>query len=364
VETLDTPSLIIDADKLRANLRSMAEIASANGVKLRPHAKTHKIPRIARMQLEYGACGITVATVSEAEVMARGGIDDIFIAYPLVSPLKLERAVRLASDVRLSVGVDSMEGARRLAEAARRHGVELNVRLEVDTGLARTGAAYEEALPLARAIHGLPPLKLTGLYTFRGALLGGKPTLDRKSAGIEEGRMMAELAERMRAEGLPAAEVSVGSTPTAAYAASVPGVTEIRPGTYVFQDRMQAAFGVCGLDDCAAVVLATVVSCPAEDRFVIDGGSKTFATDAAPGKEPLFLEGFGHIVEVPGAVLERLSEEHGMVRSPGPHGLSVGDTVRIIPNHICSTVNLHNFVYLADGGRMERLEVAARGMVQ
>ena len=354
---------MIDGPKMKRNLRKMADVASENGVALRPHVKTHKIPSIAREQVEAGAAGITVAKVSEAEVMADGGMEDIFIAYPLVTETKIRRAVQLGERVRLVVGVDSLEGARRLSDVAGDRTLE--VRLEVDTGLRRTGVLYDEAVGMAEEIEVIRNLDLTGIYTYRGAVLDGSKTLELEKAGLEEGQLMVSLAERMREWGIGVDEVSVGSTPTAEYVAKVDGVTEIRPGTYVFYDRMQARLDACSLDECAAVVVCTVVSRPARDLVIIDGGSKTFATDVGPGAEPLNLEGYGHVVGYPEAVLERLTEEHGMLSVDEECDLEVGDTLQIIPNHICSTVNLHDEVYIAreDGGVEETL-VAARGKVR
>ena len=358
-----TPYLLIDGTQLERNILRMANVARENGIALRPHVKTHKIPRIAREQLEAGAAGITVAKLSEAEVMVDGGIEDIFIAYPLVTEAKIRQAVRLGERVRLIVGVDTLEGARRLSEAAEDRNLE--VRLEVDTGLRRTGIPRDEAVGLAGEIESMGNLDLTGIYTYRGAVLGGSKTLELEKAGLEEGRVMVSLAEQMRERGIRIKDVSVGSTPTAEYVAKVEGVTEIRPGTYVFYDRMQARLGACSLDDCAAVVVCTVVSRPTRDLAIIDGGSKTFATDVAPGAEPLNLEGYGHIVGYPDAVLERLTEEHGMLSVDEDCDLEVGDTLQIIPNHICSTVNLHDQVYLVgEDGAVEEKRVAARGKVR
>jgi D-serine deaminase-like pyridoxal phosphate-dependent protein len=358
-----TPYVLIDGTKMERNVLKMAEVAKVNGVALRPHVKTHKIPGIAREQLEAGAAGITVAKLSEAEVMADGGIEDIFVAYPLVTDAKIRQAIRLGERVRLVVGVDSLEGARRLSAVAEGHTLE--VRLEVDTGLRRTGVLYDEALGLAGEIEGMDNLDLTGIYTYRGAVLGGSKTLELKKAGLEEGQLMVSLADMLRERSIRVDEVSVGSTPTAEYVAKVEGVTEIRPGTYVFYDRMQARLGACSLDECAAVVVCTVVSRPARDLAIIDGGSKTFATDVAPGAEPLNLEGYGHVVGYPDAVLERLTEEHGMLSVDEDCDLQVGDTVRVIPNHICSTVNLHDAVYLVgEDGVVEETLVAARGKVR
>ena len=350
------------------NIEKMAGIARERGVKLRPHVKTHKIPMIARRQLELGAAGITVAKVSEAEVMAEDGIRDIFIAYPLVTESKIRRAIGLsrAEGVRLVVGVDSIEGGRRLSRVATLEDHELEVRLEVDTGLRRTGVPFEGAVELAACITALEKLRLSGIYTYRGAVLkSGVSTLDLRQAGLEEGELMASIADRMRDRGIEVEDVSLGSTPTAEYAAEVEGVTEVRPGTYVFYDRMQARLKACSLEECAATVAATVVSRPSEDLAIIDGGSKTFATDVQPGTRPLDLEGFGHVVGYPDAVLERLTEEHGMLRVGKECDLGVADVVRIIPNHVCSTVNLHNEVFFADGsGDIERIEVSARGKLE
>ena len=354
---------MVDGPKMERNIQKMAHLARENGVALRPHVKTHKIPSIAREQLGAGASGITVAKLSEAEVMAEGGIEDIFIAYPLVTEAKIRQAVRLAERVRIVVGVDSLHGARRLSGVAEDQTLE--VRLEVDTGLRRTGVPLDEAVRLAGEIEAMDNLDLTGIYTYRGAVLGESKTLELEKAGLEEGQLMVSLADRMRERGLSVEDVSVGSTPTAEHVAKVEGVTEIRPGTYVFYDRMQARLGACSLDECAAVVVCTAVSRPTRDLIIIDGGSKTFATDVAPGAEPLNLEGYGHVVGYPRAVLERLTEEHGMLWVDEDCDLEVGDTLQIIPNHICSTVNLHDEVYLVgEDGVVEQTRVAARGKVR
>jgi D-serine deaminase-like pyridoxal phosphate-dependent protein len=361
----DTPYLLIDGAKMGRNVLKMANVAKESGVALRPHVKTHKNPDIAKDQLEAGARGITVAKLSEAEVMADAGIRDIFIAYPLVTDAKIRRAVQLGKRARLVVGVDSLEGARRLSAVAKAEDYVLEVRLEVDTGLRRTGVPYNEAVELADGIGSMGNLELIGIYTYRGAVLGGSRTLELEKAGLEEGRLMVSLAHRMREQGIRVDDVSLGSTPTVEYASQVEGVTEVRPGTYVFYDRMQAHLGACSLDGCAAAVVCTVVSRPSGDLAVIDGGSKTFATDVPPGAEPLHLEGFGHVVGYPGVVLERLTEEHGMLALDQGCDLEVGDTLQIIPNHICSTVNLHDEVYLVDeGGAVEAIRVAARGKVR
>src|ERR671913_1715724 len=216
-----TPYVLIDGTKMERNVLKIAEVARVTGVALRPHVKTHKIPGIAREQLDAGAAGITVAKISEAEVMADGGIEDIFIAYPLVTEVKIRQAMRLGERVRLVVGVDSVEGARRLSEVAEGHTLE--VRLEVDTGLRRTGIPLDEAVGLAGEIKAMSNLDLTGIYTYRGAVLGGSKTLELEKAGLEEGQLMGSLAEMLRERGIGVDDVSVGSTPTAEYVAKVEG---------------------------------------------------------------------------------------------------------------------------------------------
>lgn len=362
----ETPYLLIDIEKVERNLSKMALDVASLGVDLRPHIKTHKLPLIALRQIELGAAGITVAKLSEAEVMADAGVEDIFVAYPIVARAKIGRAMELDRRVSLTLGVDSLIGAERISEAAVESGRSVSVRLEIDTGLRRTGVPYDTAPAIACEISRLPGLRLTGIYTYRGALLDGDPTLDTERAGNDEGELMSRLAMRIEEEGVEIKEVSVGSTPTARSSALGSRITEVRPGTYVFNDRMQTALGVCGLEDCAAAVVATVISHHSQDFAVIDAGSKSFATDVQPGKKPIDLKGFGEIIGRPGIVLDRMWEEHGTITGlGGEENLKVGDQIQIIPNHICSTVNLHNSAILKESnGSYSRTLISARGMLK
>lgn len=360
---METPCIVVDRKVVERNIAAMAEVARENGVKLRPHVKTHKIPEFALAQLEQGAAGITTAKISEAEVMAEHGICDIFIAYPVVTASKIKRVIDLARRIHLTVGVESLAGAQELSRQASAAGIVLEVRLEIDTGLARTGVPLLSVVNIARQITSLPGLDLSGIFTYKGAVFEGDSTLNLQAAGHEEGTLMVEAAAKLKAAGMNIKDVSVGSSPTAVYAAEVKGVTEIRPGTYIFNDRMLMQMGVCRQEDCAARVKVTVISVPAEDRLVIDGGSKTFATDVQPNHPPLNLKGFGEIIGHPDAVLERMNEEHGMIRTGNTHQMRVGDILEIIPNHICSTVNLHNEVYVLDQGITRVAPVLARGKI-
>lgn len=360
---IETPAIHINGIVMRKNIERMASSVEQFGVQLRPHVKTHKIPSFAHEQISAGASGITVAKVAEAEIMADHGIDDIFIAYPIVVRSKIERVIQLSKKITIRVGVDSVEGAILLSNMASDANVKLQVRLEVDTGLKRTGVIYENAVHLAKQINELPGLDLNGIYTYKGAFYQGVSTLNLMAAGREEGELMVALARELRDLGINIQDVSVGSTPSGLYAAQVEGITEIRPGTYIFYDTMLTKLGLCSLDDCAARVSVTVISIPAPNRIVIDGGSKTFATDVQPNQEPLNLRGFGTIIGFPNAVLERMNEEHGIIILNEPHNLNVGDTLSIVPNHICSTINLHNVVYLHDENGIHPLTVLGRGQL-
>lgn len=359
---IETPALVVEMAVVHHNLSAMAQAVAAAGCSLRPHIKTHKIPELAQLQLRYGACGITCAKVSEAEVMADGGLLDIFIAYPLVGEFRIARAAALARRARLILAVDSLTGAQALSQGAVRHGMQFEVRLEVDTGLGRTGAALQDAQALAQAVAELQGLSLTGIFTFRGLMKDGAPSADRQAAGLQEGCMLAELAQRLRSTGLKIRDVSCGSTPTGAYAAQAEGVTEVRPGTYIFYDRMQVREGTCTPQHCAAAVWVTVVSTPRPDLAIVDGGSKTFGTDFTPGVAPFYFEGYGVAQGNDDLFLERVNEEHGMLRSRSGHtGLQVGARVAIVPTHVCTTVNLHDRLWLLENGELRSVAVAARG---
>ena len=206
-------------------------------------------------------------------------------------------------------------------------------------------------------------LFLQGIYTFKGAVYKGEGTVDTELAGREEGELMVEIARQIRESGIPIEDISVGSTPTAKSVAGVKGVTEIRPGTYVFNDAMQVKLGVSTWDECAAHVVSTVVSKPSTDYVVIDGGSKTFATDVQPNSSPLDLKGFGEVREYPDAEFVRMNEEHGILNLDSSK-VEIGEEISIIPNHICSTVNLHNYVFLQkENNEFQKLTVEARGLV-
>lgn len=363
VTEVDTPALLVERSRLEANIQHFADKAARAGVKLRPHIKTHKTREIAHLQLAAGAGGITCAKLGEAEVYAEAGIDDIFVAYPVIGREKARRAAELARRCRLIVGVESAIGVQQLAAAAREAGTELSVRLELDSGLQRTGVVPEKAEELCRLILSTPGLRLDGIFTFRGASFPGAPTRERGELGRLEGEWMVTRANLLRAAGIPIETISAGSTPTSEGVARVPGITEVRPGTYVFCDRMTTRAGVNSLDEIALSILATVVSRPASDLAIIDAGSKTFCGDIVPALAG--LEGYGVTTDGRNGIVERMNEEHGIVRLAPGFSPAIGDKLAFFPNHVCTTVNLSDEIVLVQQGVVQDTwPIAARGRRQ
>ncbi len=355
------PGLVVDTDVLDSNLRAMAESARQRGIALRPHAKTHKCLEIARQQIALGAVGLSVATVAEAEVFAGGGVADLFIAYPVwAGGDRGGRLGELARRVTLTVGVDSAAGAERLAAALGR-AAPVRVLVEVDCGLHRSGVSAGDAATVAAAAAGAG-LTVAGVFTFPGHSYGPGAAAP---AAADEAAALAEAAGSLAAAGLPCEVRSGGSTPSAALASS-DVVTELRPGVYVFNDTQQVTMGSCKLDDVALAAVANVVSVPAPDRFVLDTGSKVLGADRPP-----WTPGHALLPGFPGWRIDRLWEHHAVATpdsggrpegdSPAPPP-QVGEQVIVIPNHVCTVVNLvDQLTVVRDGEVTGRWQVAARG---
>lgn len=337
----------------------MAAIAAENGVALRPHAKTHKMPEVARLQLAAGSPGITVAKLGEAEVMAAAGIRDIFIAYPIVGAAKLARLCDLAGENEIRVAADSWPVLEGMSQAAAARGMRIKVRLEVDSGFGRCGLqSEEEVLALVDRAAGLPGVEIVGLMGFGGHSYdaGGEAEIERVAQA--EAAQLVDMLGALRERGI-GEEISVGSTPTSPYAARVPGVSEIRPGTYVFSDRTQVQLGWGSLEDCALTVLSTVVSRPTAARAIVDVGTKGLTSDGAP------VPGFGVVRDRPGLIVESLTEEHGIVSVADGEDPAIGERLRIIPNHACGALNMFDEVHVVrDGEVVDRWTVAARGRMR
>jgi len=361
-QELSTPALTVDLDALERNLERVAELCRRQGVGLRPHTKTHKTLEIARRQLAKGAVGLTVAKVGEAEVMAGGGFDDILVAYPIMGAEKLRRLARLGLARRLLVSLDSETAAQELSRAAVAQSSSIGVLVEFDAGGRRCGLEPGVALvKLAKAIDRLPGLKFRGLMSYFGNVWG-TPEQRRAEAERVAGRVAQALAA-FAAERMPVEIVSGGSTPSAEFAHLIPGLTEIRPGTYVYNDLNTHYQGACALEDCAVRVKATVVSIAVPGRAIIDGGSKTFSSDLL-GSGP--KSGYGYIVETPDVPIIKLNEEHGYLDTTNTrHEFRVGEVVTVIPNHVCATVNMHDEIMTLRGGEVVGCwRIAARGKIR
>ena len=353
--TIDTPALVVDLDRMDAAIARMADAMSERGVALRPHAKTHKSIEVGRRQVGAGALGLTVGTVGEAEVFADGGLDDLFIAYPMVpAGPKAERLREVARRARLRVGIDSVVGAHAVADALGDDRERVSVLVEIDCGGRRTGVAPSDAGPVAAAATHLG-LDVIGVFTHGGHGYHGPDA--RAAAAEDEVRGLTEAAGSLRAAGVEPSVVSAGSTPTA-FDSARGAVTEERPGTYVFGDRQQVALGSIAADAPAAVIAARVVSLnTAARRFVIDAGAKTLTKDV-----PAYLAGHASIPEL-GVVVDRVSDYHGVVEVKDGGSLPViGQVVLAVPNHICPVVDLFaTFLVARDGAIIDTWRVDARG---
>jgi len=345
---IDTPAILIDVNRVQANIIKAQAHADAIGVQLRPHIKTHKLPYFARRQLEAGAVGITCQKLGEAEVMADAGIIDIFLPYNILGKEKLDRLYALHQRITISVTVDNATALEGLAKRFTNAGRPLKVLVECDTGMGRCGVqTAEEALELARQINESKGLHFGGLMTYPAT---GKA--DQAENWLRTAR------DLLAANGLQCEIISSGGTPDMWLSPIDSVVTEYRPGTYIYFDRFQVAKGAATLNDCALTVLSTIVSHPTADRAIIDAGSKSLSSDT------LGLPDFGELAGRTDARVTGLSEEHGTLKGDLA-GLKVGEKVRVIPDHVCVVSNLFDEVHLISGDDIvDILPVAARGKLQ
>jgi len=358
---LPTPQVIVDRQRLLKNIDRVQAIADSSGATLRPHAKTHKSPVIARWQIDRGAAGICCAKVGEAEVFAAAGIADIRLAYP-INPSNAERLLKLMDRAAISIVVDHLTVARGWSDAMQRAGRVLDVLVKVDVGFHRCGIdPGARPLDFIRDVASLRGLRLRGLLSHAGHAYRATSTAGIAEIARREAEVLRSLLDGAAASGIPLREISVGATPTLRFSAAEPAITELRPGNYVYFDRTQVELEAAALEDCALTVLATVVSKPANDRIILDCGSKTLSSDRLTSNPA-----YGAVLTSDGAAfddtltIERLSEEHATVL--GRTALEPGDRVRVLPNHSCTVSNLADEIQLVEGDAViETLPVAARG---
>ncbi|GLP86988.1 D-TA family PLP-dependent enzyme [Tritonibacter mobilis] len=346
---IDTPAVLVDLNIAEANVRAFQDYCDSHGLQLRPHIKTHKLPRLAEYQIEQGAIGITCQKITEAEAMIAGGdMRDILITYNILGQDKVARLRALSEQVRLSVVADNAAVVEGLSAGFADAKNPLPVLVECNTGADRCGVETPaEALELASAINAAPGLRFAGLMTY-------PPT----GGATQVTTWLAEAKDLIEATDLTVEVISSGGSPDMWRAHHMPLATEYRIGTYIYNDRSLVTRGTCDWDDCALTVLATVVSTPSKTRAIIDAGSKVLTSDL------LGLEGFGHVLGHPDLKIDQLSEEHGRITSDQPTGLRVGDQLRIVPNHACVVSNMLDHVTLIRGDAIIGTEpVAARGQV-
>lgn len=325
-----TPYLALNLDVLEKNVRSLADLARKNGTVLRPHCKSHKTLEIAQLQMKEGADGITASTLKEIRYLAQGGIPSVTLAYPLVDAYKLREFLDLEKTMDLRTIVISKEHGRFLNDHVHTSS-PLKVYLKVDTGLGRLGVSVEEIQETLTHLKTLPQLKVIGLLTHGGQSYKGE--LGMEAYATQES---ARLLEHRRSD----LTISCGSTPTIRPLLKIQGVDEGRPGNYVFFDRTMLNLGVCSLEDCSLTIRTTVLSVSPK-RLVVDAGSKALSSDGGVHGNQT-LKGYGMVMEGVDLLVERLSEEHGIITGKDLDRFSPGDILNILPNHACSAVNLHD----------------------
>jgi len=362
IEPPTTPSLVIDYHKVRSNLERLARYTECHGLQVRPHTKTHKSVQIAKMQLEAGAVGLSVAKAGEAEAMVQAfsfNQGDMLVAFPALDASRTSRLAKLARFTTIRVAVDSSKAADALEYAAATAHTTIGILVDVDCGFHRTGVqSPQEAVKLALYIEQKTSLRLDGLFLFPGHLMC--VTSEQRTHLLKRiQQYLEDIIELWRKQGLEATIISGGSTPTAYQSHKVPALTEIRPGTYVFNDMNTVYGGFCDINDCAAQVICTVVSNAVSEKFVIDAGSKALSSDLNLVKPS---SGFGYVLEYPRAVIERLSEEHGEVSiSECDRKPQLGERLTVVPNHVCVCVNLQESAWLrCDNGMLQPLSIDAQ----
>jgi len=360
VHEVSTPVIVVDLDVVERNLARMADYCKAHRIGLRPHTKTHKAVEAARMQLELGALGLTVAKVGEAEVMTASGAGEILLAHPLIGDEKIRRLAALARDTSIVVAVDSLRSAENLSRIAAQEHCEFGVLIEFDSGSLRCGvSAGEEASSLGKLVAALPNIRVRGAFTYFGSVWGDERAREQqiRRAGDEVAATVAAFSS----SGLSTEIISAGSTPAAEMTHWIADVTEIRPGTYIYNDLNTFYQGLCSLDDCAVRVVTTVVSTAVPGHVIVDAGSKTLSSDLLSAGP---RTGYGQLSER-NATLSKLNEEHGFVMANDLSCFEVGQVFTVIPNHVCTCINMHDEVLLARSGSIVgSWEIAARGKVR
>lgn len=361
IHELSTPTVVVDVEVLDENLRRMADYCRTHGMHLRPHTKTHKSIEISQQQLALGAIGLTVAKVGEAEVMVNAGPKQILVAHPIIGDEKLRRLAALTKKTQIILAIDSLPVAQGLSRIAVETGCAFGALIEFDSGSHRCGVPAGGACSeLGSAIAALPGIAVRGVFTYFGNVWGDEAE---RLVQMQKAREDVSLTiNAFRRAGLSLEIVSGGSTPSAEMSHMIPGITEIRPGTYAYNDLNSMYQGICTVDQCAVRVMTTVVSMAIPNQVIIDAGSKTFSSDrlsSGPATDFGLIEGRGE------AYVTKLNEEHGFVTTTFAGALDVGDVLAVIPNHVCTCINMHDEVFTHRRGEVTgTLRIDARGKVR
>ena len=367
-QSISTPALLVDKGRLEHNISRVQAIADKWNVSLRPHTKTHKMPAIAKMQVAAGAKGIAVAKTAEAEIMAESGLDDIFIANEPVGDDKLERIARISLNRKISFGVDCEQHVLSAERVFSKYDAKARILVEIEVGENRSGAVTRDQLKsVTDAVKQCPHVELLGVFSHDGFSYGASSMEEAKEIGVKAQQRTLEFADYMKEEGFPPEIVSIGSTTSILCGCEIlPGITEIRIGTYIFMDASQApATGDPSFETCATTVLLTAISKPTEERIVFDGGAKSLTMQ----KRTVGItanKGLGKFFDVPDAYVTKVYDEHAIVEDKRVHdAFEIGDKAQIIPNHICPTVNLYRKAYLVENGTvLKELPISCAGATE
>lgn len=358
IDELETPALLVDLDRMQRNIERMAGFTKKCGVELRPHVKTHKSPEIARIQLAAGSRGVCLQKVSEVEVFVASGIEDIFLTNEVVAPEKIRRLAALAEKSHLGVAFDDLGVARMTGKIFKEVGSEIDAYVDVDVGMHRCGVGNpQEAAALAKELSGQEGLVFKGLMGYEGNVNEARSKAEQVKLSNKAMKTMGAAKEAVEKEGTDVKVVSVGSSVSTWVNAKNPQVTEVQPGMYIFNDHILVDRGVATWSDLALTVVTTVMSRPAPERAVVDAGSKTFNFDTGLFPVPFDREG---------VKMNHFSEEHGWLELKGKgKGLRVGDRVRFVPAHCCTTVNQFDEMYGIRNGKVEKIfPILARGKIR
>jgi len=359
---LDTPALLIDMDLVRGNIAAMQEKADKYGVALRPHTKTHKMPELAKLQIAAGASGITVAKVGEAEVMATAGLTDIFIANQIVGISKLERIRQLSRQIKIRLGIDNPVQVDQLEVIFRDESRPIEVLIEIETGENRSGIIEEEQLiQLVKHIQAQTKVELKGVFSHEGHTYKAKDSAECRRLCLESQNRTLWAANLVRDLGTNIDTVSIGATPSLMHSEVLPGISEIRPGTYIFMDVGQGT-AIADYSHCAATILASVISLPTAERIVLDTGAKALTLQTR-SEGICTTRGYGLVKNSANVRLSGMFDEHGLIYDAALRAeLKIGDKLEIIPNHICPVCNLYDSAYAVSQGNVSGdLQIAARG---